>query len=88
MTSGLRGIGPTTRSRLAAVGVHGRDALERIGAVEAYRRLLGGPDGERVTRNALWALEAALLDIDWRDLPPARKGELLRELGATGSPDR
>jgi hypothetical protein len=35
-----------------------------------------------VTRDALWALEAVLLGLDRRDLPPRRKQELLHELAA------
>jgi hypothetical protein len=28
----------------------------------------------------LWAIEGALLDVDWRELPQSRRAELLAEL--------
>ena len=77
----LPGIGPTTAGWLRAVGVHDYDDLEELGSVEVYRRLRAAPEfGHLVTRNALWALEGALLGCDWRDLPERRKGELLAQL--------
>jgi len=39
-----------------------------LGAVEAYRRLQAARPAE-VTVLALYALEAALLDVPWTDLP-------------------
>lgn len=64
---------------LAAVGVHTAAELEALGAAEAYRRLReAGVPG--LSRNMLWAMEAALLDIDWRDLPPQIRSQLLAEV--------
>jgi DNA transformation protein and related proteins len=74
-TLGLRNIGPAGERWLAEIGVHDAEALKALGAVEAWRRLrfFVGP---QVNLMALVALEAALLDIRWQDLPPARKAEL------------
>ena len=75
----LRGIGPKTVDWLLHVGIASYDDLDRLGSVAAYRLLLDA--GYPATLNALYALETALLDVHWTDLPPARKAELLRELG-------
>ena len=71
----LLNIGPRTAKRLEAVGIPTAEDLECIGAVEAYRRLMWCFP-ERTTRNALYALEGALLDVRWDRLPSERKADL------------
>lgn len=73
--SSLRNIGSTSEKWLHEVGIRTIDDLRKVGVVEAYQRLKAAfPDG--VTLNLLYALEAGLLDIDWRSLPHERKAEL------------
>ncbi|GAA3123076.1 hypothetical protein GCM10010466_12490 [Planomonospora alba] len=77
--SDLRNLGPKSEEWLRRVGVHDAAALAGLGAVEAYRRL----QDARVpglSLNALWAMEGALTDTDWRLLPAERRRELLAEL--------
>jgi DNA transformation protein len=76
----IRNLGPKTQTLLAAIGIHTRQDLQALGAVEVYRRLKAAFP-ERVSLNALYSLEAALVDLDWRDLPPGRKAELRAEIG-------
>jgi DNA transformation protein len=45
-----------------------------VGSVEAYQRVVQA--GGHASLNLLWALEGALLDLDWRQLPEDRKEEL------------
>ena len=72
----LRNLGPRSEQLLAEVGIGTPEELDEVGAAEAYRRLTeAGIPG--LTRTMLWALAGALLDLDWRDLPP----ELRRDLG-------
>jgi hypothetical protein len=53
--------------------------LAGVGAVEAFRRAKQAfPD--QVTLNLLWALQGALLDIGWNEIPDQMKQELLDEL--------
>jgi DNA transformation protein len=73
----LRNIGPKTLARLAEIGVSSLDDLRVLGAVDTYRRLKFRFPCD-VSLNALYALEAALLDCHWRDLPAGRKAELKR----------
>ncbi len=75
----LRGLGPASEQLLAAIGIDSAEELDEVGAVEAYRRLRAG-EVPGVTRVMLWALAAALLDLDWRELPDEVKQRLLREL--------
>ena len=76
--SKLRNIGPVSLQWLAEVGVESRDDLRRVGVVETYA-MVRSRRGQ-TSLNLLWALEAALRDIDWRELPEAAKNELRRQL--------
>ena len=59
---------------LLAAGIDTPDELDRLGSLEAYRRAIAA--GGHRSLNFLWSLEAALLDVDWRDLPSERKSFL------------
>jgi len=75
----LRNIGDKSARLLAAAGIISVDDLRAIGSAEAYRRVrLANPDG--VTLNMLWALQGALLDVDWRELPGEIKVTLKNEV--------
>lgn len=78
----LRNLGPVTERELAGIGVTTPDQLDELGAVPAYRALL--ETGRPPHTMLLWALAGALLDLDWRDLPPELRAGLLAE--AAGDP--
>lgn len=74
----LRNLGPRTEELLPRAGIATPEDLERVGSVEAYRRIVeGGLADWNVV--GLWALEGALLDTPWNGLPAERREEL-REL--------
>jgi hypothetical protein len=77
--SDMRGLGPKSSERLSAVGIDTAEKLEEIGAVAAYR-LLSDAFPDWVSPNALWGMQAALMEIDWRQLPRELKDQLLDEL--------
>ncbi|MGY1813777.1 TfoX/Sxy family protein [Blastococcus sp. SYSU D00820] len=79
----LRNLGAASEAALARVGIRTPEDLDEVGAAEAYRRLAdaGTP---RLSTVFLWALEGALLDLDWRVLPAGRKAELRRAAGLPG----
>ena len=77
----LLNIGPRTAQWLREIGVTDRAALEREGSINAFTRLKARYPG-RVTHNALYALEGALLDVRWNALPPARQRALEAELAS------
>jgi DNA transformation protein len=71
----MRNLGPVTLRRLAEIGVETEEDLRRMGAAEAWRRLRFA-FGKDVTLNALYALQAALIGSDWRDLPEETRRRL------------
>ncbi len=71
---GLRNIGPVSEGWLRAIGIHSREDLERIGAVEAYLNIQA--HGFEASLNLLYALEAALRDEHWTKLPGDVKAKL------------
>lgn len=75
----LRNLGPASERMLQEAGIDSPEQLDALGAVEAYRRAVAA--GGRPSLNLLWALEGALLDLDWRALPAEHKEQLLTELG-------
>jgi DNA transformation protein len=54
--------------------------LRRLGAVDAYRAVK--TRGFRASKVLLYAIEGALLDMHWNDLPSERKEALNRQLDA------
>lgn len=78
-TMNLKNIGAKTEPWLRDIGIHGFEDLNRLGSVEAYRRLKSlYPD--KINLNALYALEAALWSIHWLELPPEIKEQLKRDV--------
>lgn len=76
----MRNIGKTTQAWLNEIGVFTREDIVQLGVIETWRRLKA-TFPKQVTVNALYSLEAAVLDIDWRAIPPERRAELRREVG-------
>ena len=74
----LPGLGRVSARMLIEAGVADVTALRGLGAIECYRRLRFR-HGRRVTTNFLYALECAILGIDWRQLAPDRKSRLRTE---------
>ena len=72
--SDMRNLGPASERMLHAAGIRTPKQLDEVGALEAYRRALAA--GTHPSLNLLWSLDAALLDLDWRDLPAQRKAQL------------
>ncbi|MCA9398239.1 MAG: TfoX/Sxy family protein [Candidatus Omnitrophica bacterium] len=74
MTDKIRNLGPVSMEWLNAVGVFTLDDLKRQGAVSVYQK--AKDKRFNVSLNLLYAMEAAVRDIDWRALPLALKQEL------------
>lgn len=82
--SQMRNLGPKTERMLREIGIANERDLRKTGAVEAYRRLKFV--NAVVSLNALYAMEAALRDIDWRSLTREEKEKLRRAAGERLSP--
>jgi DNA transformation protein len=68
-------LGPRMERWLSEIGIDSDAELRRTGAVDAWRRLRFR-FGREITLNALYAMAAALIGCDWRDLPADEKGRL------------
>ena len=75
----IKNIGPKTISWLHEVGIHTQADLEDLGAVEAYKRLKAAFP-HKVSLNALYALQGAILNIHWNALPPDMKADLIAQV--------
>ena len=71
----LRNIGPKSAAWLRQVGLRSREDLAAIGTVEAFMRVKRA--GFKPSLNLLYAIEGALLDCHWQDIPDARRSELV-----------
>jgi DNA transformation protein and related proteins len=71
----IRNVGPKSAAWLRQVGVRTQDDLVRLGAVEAFMKVKRA--GFKPSLNLLYALEGALADCHWADLPDERKAALL-----------
>lgn len=71
----LRNIGPKSAAWLRQVGLHSRADLEEAGPVDAYMRVRRA--GFRPSLNLLYALEGALQDCHWQEVPDTRRKELV-----------
>lgn len=70
----LKNVGKTSAQWLHAAGIHNSSDLRRLGAVDAYWAVR--KRGFRASKVLLYAIDAALMDIRWSDLPIERKKNL------------
>ena len=82
----LKNLGKTSAQWLHAVGIHSANDLRRYGAVGAYRAVRAR--GFRASKVLLYAIEGALLNVHWSELPPAHKAELNGKLDEAQSQTR
>lgn len=71
----LRNLGMASVNILRAVGINTYQDLAEAGAVDAYRRIK--ERGIHVSKVMLYALEGALIDTHWNDLPQSLKAHLV-----------
>ena len=72
--SKLKNIGPTTAEWLRAIGIQTRQDLEDLDSVNAFQTIRA--HGFNTSLLLLYALEGALLDIHWNQLPVELKSRL------------
>jgi len=76
----LRNIGPKSMAWLRQTGVRSLEDLQSVGALAAFVRVKRA--GFRPSLNLLYALEGAILDCHWQDIPEARRAELIADAEA------
>ena len=83
MKDKLPNIGPKSAAWLRQVGIHERAALEELGAVGAFVKIKRA--GFRPSLNLLYALEGALVDCHWQEVPEPRRQQLVAEYDAAAA---
>lgn len=73
----LRNIGPKSMAWLRQTGVRSLEDLQAVGALAAFVRVKRA--GFRPSLNLLYALEGAILDCHWQEIPEARRAQLIAE---------
>ena len=76
----LRNICPKSAAWLRQVGLRTEADLVAIGPVEAFMRVRRA--GFKPTMNLLYALEGALRDCHWQEVPEPRRQQLAQEAEA------
>lgn len=76
MSLKLRNIGPKSAAWLRQVGLRTLEDLSEAGAVGAYIKVRRA--GFKPSLNLLYALEGALADCHWQEIPEARRAELVQ----------
>ena len=79
-TTQLRNIGPKSAAWLRQVGLRSAGDLVAAGSVQAFLKVKRA--GFKPSLNLLYALEGALLDCHWQEVPEARRLVLVAELEA------
>jgi len=74
-TQKMRNIGPKSAAWLRQVGLRSLEEIATIGTVEAFMKVRRA--GFKPSLNLLYALEGAILDCHWQDVPDARRIELV-----------
>lgn len=74
-TEKLRNIGPKSSAWLRQVGLRTREDLAGVGTVDAFMRVKRA--GFKPSLNLLYALEGALQDCHWQEIPESRRVELV-----------
>lgn len=76
----LRNIGPKSSAWLRQVGLHTAEELAETGPLEAFMRVKRA--GFKPSLNLLYALEGALQDCHWQEVPGERRAELVAQAEA------
>ena len=79
----MHNIGPKSAAWLRQVGLRTHEDIAAIGTVEAFMRVKRA--GFKPTLNLLYAIEGALLDCHWHDVPTERRQQQQAELEAASA---
>ena len=88
----MRNLGPACEQDFEAVGISTGEDLKRLGAENAFIRMLEGRLAQGRSAKCcnaayLYAIYGAIYDIDWREVPENKKQEFkafTAELRASG----
>ena len=72
----MRNIGPKSAAWLRQVGLRSLEDIAAIGTVDAFMKVRRA--GFKPSLNLLYALEGALTDCHWQEVPESRRTELVQ----------
>lgn len=75
----LKNLGPKSAEQIVAVGIDGPDEIRELGAVVVFHRVKSRFPAS-TSLNLLWALQGALMEVHWHDVPDEVKRQLLAEV--------
>ena len=75
----MKNIGPVSSQWLGEVGIYTITDLKKAGSITTYK-ILKERYSKKVSLNLLWGLEAAIRNIDWRELTETDKEKLKKKL--------
>lgn len=75
----MKNLGPKSTAWLASIGVYTLDDVAKIGVVETYKQVKAAYP-EKVSLNMLYGLQAAVMGINWKDLPLDIKEDLKKQV--------
>lgn len=79
----IRNVGPKSAAWLRQVGVRSLEDLRHVGVVGTFMKVRRA--GFRPSLNLLYAMEGALCDCHWQEVPEQRRSELLQAVDAAES---
>ena len=79
-TQKMRNIGPKSAAWLRQVGLRSLEEIAAIGTVESFMKVRRA--GFKPSLNLLYALEGAILDCHWQEIPDARRIALVADAEA------
>lgn len=79
----LRNIGPKSAAQLRQVGVRTLDDLRAAGSLDTFIKLKRA--GFKPSLNLLYAMEGALLDCHWQQIPDERRSALILAANAASA---
>ena len=82
----MMNLGPKSAERIVVVGIADTETLERIGAAAAFHRVKSRFPND-TSLNLLWAIQGALMEIHWHDVPSELNQQLLDEVEALSNTD-
>lgn len=82
---GAKNIGPTIEKRLNKIGVYTLADLKKMTPVQAYQKIRDqNPEQTIPVCYYLYSLQGALMNMDWRELPPDLKTRLRKQISTPG----
>ncbi len=80
--SKLKNIGEVSEKILNSIDVYTREDIEELGTVTIYFILKD--HGHDVSMNMVYALQGAIMNLHWNDLPKKVKSDLIEQVKTSG----